>query len=103
MPFSYSENVVIEQRKAIRFDLKLPLEIIRGAEHQFSETRNLSSNGVLFAIEHDIEPGNSIEYVITLPSKDKRPVRLRCLGKVVRRANGQGLAATIDRYEFIRG
>lgn len=87
----------------MRFDLRLPLEIIRGAEHQISETRNLSSNGVLFALEQDIEPGNSIEYVITLPSKDKRPVRLRCMGKVVRRANGAGVAATIDRYEFIRG
>ena len=94
---------MIEQRKAIRFDLRLPLEIIRGAEHKMSETRNLSSNGVLFAIDEDIEPGNSIEYVITLPSRDKqRSVRLRCLGKVVRRANGTGVAATIDRYEFIR-
>jgi len=93
---------VTEHRKAIRFDLKLPLEIIRGAEHQVSETRNLSSNGVLFDIETDIEPGNSIEYVITLPSHNKHAVRLRCLGKVVRRVNGQGLAATIDRYEFIR-
>jgi len=102
-PFSYSEYVVIEQRKAIRFDLKLPLEIIRGAEHRVSETQNLSSNGVLFAIDEDMEPGNSIEYVITLPSLDKKPVRLRCLGKIVRRANGSGVAATIERYEFIRG
>ena len=94
---------MIEQRKAIRFDLKLPLEIIRGGEHHKSETRNLSSNGVLFAIDEDMEPGNAIEYVITLPSRDKHPVRLRCLGKVVRRANGSGIAATIDRYEFIRG
>ena len=91
-----------EHRKAIRFDLKLPLEIVRGAEPQVSETRNLSSNGVLFDIGTDIEPGNSIEYVITLPSTNKHPVRLRCLGKVVRRVNGMGLAATIDRYEFIR-
>jgi len=94
---------VIEQRKAIRFDLKLPLEIIRGAQQRVSETQNLSSNGVLFEIDEDMEPGHSIEYVITLPSLDQKPVRLRCLGKVVRRANGSGVAATIERYEFIRG
>ena len=41
----------MEQRKAQRFELKLPLELIRKGSQPLSEhgeTRNLSSVGVLF-------------------------------------------------------
>jgi hypothetical protein len=97
---------VTEQRKAIRFNLALPFELIRtGAEPSVSETRNLSSNGVLFDADIDMPVGELIEYVITLPTAppgSERQVQIRCFGKVVRRHNSRGLAATLDRYEFIR-
>ncbi len=41
----------MEQRKAQRFELKLPLELIRKGSQplsEYGETRNLSSVGVLF-------------------------------------------------------
>ncbi len=95
-----------EQRKAIRFNLTLPFQLFRtGAEPSVTETLNLSSNGVLFGTNMDMPVGEPIEYVITLPTAPEgsgRPVRLRCHGKVVRRDDERALAATLDRYEFVR-
>jgi len=104
----------MEQRKTQRFKLQLPLSITRnGAERvAFSgQTRNISSSGVLFttAAEPNLSAG-SIEYVITL-NHAPQPVNLRCVGKVVRYERDQSIAesplafqvaATLERYEFVR-
>jgi len=96
----------MDQRKAIRFELKLPLELIKTravGEPRLAETKNLSSNGVLFVADLDVPVGTTIEYLITLPVAEKqRQVRLRCLGKVVRRDGNNCVAATLERYEFLR-
>jgi hypothetical protein len=96
---------VIEQRKSRRFELRLPLELLRtgSVKTQLSgETMNVSSVGVLFFLEADVSPGNAIEYLITLPTAPNADfVRIRCLGKVVR-VDGAEVAATLERYEFIR-
>ncbi len=108
-----SETFVREQRKFRRFELKLPVEVIRAGAHRLSrpgETRNLSSGGVLFTVQSQMELGQQIEYYITLPTSPgaAEDVRLRCKGKVVRleRSNGDpsptSVAATLERYEFIR-
>ncbi len=107
---------VADQRRSKRFDLRLPFELIREgsrARHEAGETMNLSSAGVLFTSGVELEVGAPIEYFITLPpdSKNSEGVRLRCLGKVVRRhrtdtpdagEEGIAMAATLERYEFIR-
>jgi len=97
---------VTDQRKAIRFELKLPLELVRTRavrEPRLAETRNLSSNGVLFVGDLDVPVGTMIEYFITLPVAEKqRQVRLRCMGKVVRHDGNNCVAATLERYEFVR-
>ena len=53
--------------------------------------------------------GGSIEYVITLAGQAERGVSLRCIGKVVRCAKSDeapesafDIAATMERYEFVR-
>jgi hypothetical protein len=94
---------VIEQRKARRFDLKLPFEMVRnGSLRTSGETKNISSGGVLLTSPNELELGESVEYMITLPtSSDVNRVRIRCLGKVVRRSDSE-LAATLERYEFVR-
>ena len=97
----------MEQRKARRFDLKLPFELIRsGAEplSQHGETKNVSSAGVLFQSEADLHIGEPVEYVITLPTSPPvgERVRLHCIGKVVRFARKAEIAATLERYEFVR-
>ena len=100
----------MEQRKNQRFDLRLPFEIVAGESktkpkvQSRCETRNLSSCGVLFTSKAPVEIGASIEYMITLPKVPgtRKDVRLRCTGKVVRREEQWRIAATLDRYEFVR-
>ena len=96
---------MIEQRKARRFELRLPFELVRSGSQptsQVGETRNLSSMGVLFAAEAQVSIGDPVEYLITLPTAAEADrVRIRCLGKVVR-FGGSHVAATLERYEFLR-
>ena len=58
---------------------------------------------------HDL--GGPIEYVITLSHEGPQPVNLRCVGKVLRSERTQigveaprpfEVAATLERYEFVR-
>jgi hypothetical protein len=97
----------MEQRKARRFDLKLPFELVRTGSaplSEHSETKNLSSAGVLFQSEAELHIGEPVEYVITLPTSPAAGelVRLHCIGKVVRFARKTEIAATLERYEFVR-
>jgi hypothetical protein len=97
----------MEQRKARRFDLRLPFELVRSGSRPLSErgeTRNLSSVGVLFQSEAALRIGEPVEYVITLPSSPNPgvSVRIHCLGKIVRFARKTEVAATLERYEFVR-
>lgn len=97
-----------DQRKHQRFDLRLPVELIRTGAHSVEvpgETRNMSSGGVLFTAEADLQIGQPIEFLITLPNGPGREtVRLRCVGKVVRReiSEGPSVAATVERFVFVR-
>jgi len=97
----------MEQRKARRFDLKLPFELVRSGlefRSQHGETKNLSSAGVLFESQADLRVGEPVEYVITLPTSpgEGERVRLHCIGKVVRYVKEAEFAATLERYEFVR-
>jgi hypothetical protein len=100
-------KILNEQRKNQRFTMKLPFEIIRtGANSKLvGETKNVSSSGVLFAAETSVEIGEAIEYVITFPKPagSRTEVRLRCVGKVLREEPELKFAATLERYEFVRG
>ncbi len=107
-----------EQRRTKRFQLNLPVELVRTGSvpvHLTGETHNMSSGGVLFTSENQMEVGDPIEYMVTLPSSvsASTQVRIRCMGKVMRtelREDGVELishrpyriAATLERYEFIR-
>jgi hypothetical protein len=106
---------VIEQRTSKRFDLKLPVEVVRKNFLPVSSvgtTKNMSAGGVLFYAPLKAEIGEPIEYVITFPTHpiNGGSVSLRCLGKVVRvEPNGSEaeggpvlVAATLERYEFRR-
>src|ERR1017187_10399003 len=71
---------------------------------QHGETKNVSSAGVLFQSEADLHIGEPVEYVIPLPTSpaDGERVRLHCIGKVGRFARKAEIAATLERYEFVR-
>ena len=99
---------MVEHRRSKRFELKLPVEVVRAGAMTMKnagETKNLSSSGVLMSTEARVPVGESIEYLITLMlhAEGGDPlVRLRCLGKVVRQEISAS-AATLERYEFVRG
>jgi hypothetical protein len=94
--------------------MELPLSIMRaGAEavNLPGFTKNISSTGVLFTTGSAPDLGGRIEYIITLSNGSPQPVNLRCMGKVLRsermHANGEDgrgyqIAATLERYEFVR-
>jgi hypothetical protein len=104
----------MEQRRTRRFKLQLPLSVTRsGAERMAlaGYTRNISSNGVLFTTEREPDMAGPIEYVITLNHDGPQAVNLRCIGKVIRAERldtpaeaipAYQVAATLERYEFIR-
>jgi hypothetical protein len=98
---------MIEQRRNQRFELKLPFEVIQdGANSKTKgETRNLSSSGVLFTAPAAMSVGDPIEYSITLPRAPgaRTDVRLRCIGTILRADAEAAFAATLERYEFVRG
>ena len=75
----------------------------------------MSSGGVLFTSQSLMEVGDPIEYLVTLPSTVSAgtQVRIRCMGKVTRTETREEavelvserpyrIAATLERYEFIR-
>src|SRR5690349_4417865 len=105
----------MEQRRTRRFKLQLPLSITRtGAERVTLAgfTQNISSSGVLFTADREPDIGGPIEYVIMLNHEGSQSVNLRCMGKVVRLDrmgplgdpvnSGFRVAATLERYEFVR-
>lgn len=107
--------MVIEQRRYKRFELKLPVELVRSGANRvarFGETTNLSSAGVLFTSDYEMFVGDIVEYFIHFPSDNGRgnSVRVHCLGKVVRvglssashREPLYSIAATLERHEFVR-
>src|SRR5579863_9915566 len=114
----------MEQRRAQRYKLQLPLEIVRLGGRRVSRTEktlDISSGGVCFVTPDDVEVGGRIEYLITLSDRNP-PVKIRCLGKVLRsmpprpamsaqadESVGSGnensyyeVACTMERYSFVR-
>lgn len=102
-----------ERRRSTRFDLDLPLQVVRVSDRMVNlpaKTHNVSSVGALFAVQDDeVSEGDRIEFLLTMKGpllpKGSPPVKLRCRGRVVRaseQGRGSRVAATIDRYQFER-
>ncbi|MGH9773552.1 MAG: hypothetical protein ACRD50_01240 [Candidatus Acidiferrales bacterium] len=74
-----------------------------------TESREVSSRSLYFTLPSLVKNGSPVEIVMTLPHEVTQagPVRVRCLGRVLRSdaAEGDGtvgIAAAIERYEFLR-
>ncbi|HYL85136.1 MAG TPA: PilZ domain-containing protein [Candidatus Angelobacter sp.] len=104
-----------ERRTTRRYDLSLPI-IIRvpaeKAQDSQGKTRDISTRGLYFVIDQDMEAGSELDLTLTLPSEITRgsEVHVRALGKVVRvekrMEDGNirmGIAAVIERYDIVRG
>jgi c-di-GMP-binding flagellar brake protein YcgR len=105
-----------ERRTARRYDLSLPIIIRipteRALDTQQGKTRDISTRGLYFVIEQNLEAGSELDITLTLPAEITHgtEVLVRALGKVVRverrMEDGNtrmGVAAVIERYDIIRG
>ncbi len=103
-----------ERRRSRRFGLALPLDVVRISDRDVNvsgTTRNVGSSGAYFVVgELSVSIGSPIEFIVTLRNTqaEGERIRLRCRGRVIRSEKagsqgGTGVAATIDRYQFLRG
>ncbi len=73
-----------------------------------TESREVSSRGLYFRLPTGLKSGSAVEIVMTLPHEltHAGPVRVRCLGRILRsnseNSGDVGVAAAIERYEFMR-
>ncbi len=100
----------VERRAARRFSMALPLKVKftseNGTVERPGETRDVSFRGLYFTIDENVDAGSSIEFVLTLPQQITLAgdVHIRCFARVVRvetQNGGRGVAARIERYEFL--
>jgi len=102
----------VERRTACRFRMKLPL-IVRWTNgvavgEASTQSHEVSSRGLLFSLPEEVRLGTLVEILMTLPHEITLagPVRVRCLGRVLRfdthAQEGTTVAAAIERYEFLR-
>jgi hypothetical protein len=109
-------SLMSERRNARRYDLSLPVIVRIPAERpngsQNGKTRDISTRGLYFVIDQDLEAGSELDITLTLPAEitHSTEVFVRALGKVVRvERRGEdgelrmGVAAVIERYDIIRG
>jgi hypothetical protein len=104
--------VLKERRSSRRFLMRLPLTVRWTDESVVgevaTETREVSSRGLYFHLPKGLRSGSPVEIVMTLPHEltQAGPVRVRCLGRVLRsspeNSGDVGVAAAIERYEFLR-
>jgi len=98
----------MEQRRAPRYQMQLPVDILQVGSQKLNRTartRDISSGGVCFVSTEEVEIGGRIEYLITL-STGTPPVKIRCLGKVLRSRQTEAeahfeVAVTMERYQFM--
>jgi hypothetical protein len=99
-----------ERRVARRFTMSLPLRVLpreSNSSELRAQTRDVSYQGLYFLSAQKFDVGAEIELVLTLPHQAAQAadVDIRCRGQIVRveaARDGQlGIAAKIDRYEFL--
>jgi len=100
-----------ERRNSRRFTMALPLTLrlngpASSPRETRGETRDVSFRGLYFWTDQELEPGISIEFVLTLPKEITmtRDVSIHCFGRVIRvepHDQTRGVAARIERYEFL--
>jgi len=109
-------GAMTERRTARRYDLSLPIIIRvpteRELDTQQGKTRDVSTRGLYFVVEQNLEAGSELDITMTLPAEITHgtEVFVRALGKVVRVESRMedgnarmGVAAVIERYDIIRG
>jgi|SRR4029077_11540118 len=105
-----------ERRTTRRYDLSLPVAIRvpegQTLDSQQGKTRDVSTRGLYFVVDENMESGSELDITLTLPAEitNGSEVLIRAKGKVVRverrmeDGNARmGVAAVIERYDMFRG
>ena len=105
----------MDRRSTRRYDLALPITahmlLPRQLEAVPGTTRDISTRGVYFTTDHELLPGCEVDITYRLPSDVTQSVEvlIRARGKVVRTERkeedphkGIGVAAAIEKYQFVR-
>src|SRR5713101_6795868 len=113
---SWRDAEMTERRTARRYDLSLPIIIRVPAERmldsQQGKTRDISTRGLYFVVDQNLESGSQLDITLTLPAEITHgsEVFVRAVGKVVRverrmedGSARMGVAAMNERYDIIRG
>jgi len=104
-----------ERRKARRYEVYLPLQVCvsrkKPGEFHTAQLRDISRTGIYFHCNQPIETGAGIELTFALPTEKERgnSVLIRASAKALRVSQLEdevapvyGVAATIDRIDFVR-
>ena len=104
-----------ERRKSRRYEVYLPVQVCmakrRPAEFHTGQLRDVSRSGIYFHSHVAIDPGTGVELTFALPGEKERglSVLVRASAKALRISQlaGEvtplyGVAATIDRIDFVR-
>jgi len=104
-----------ERRTARRYDLTLPVAVRvpvqRPVATRKGTTRDVSTKGLYFLVDQNMEPGAELDITLTLPAEitHATDVLVHAKGRVVRVENRigndnphLGVAAIIERYDIIR-
>ncbi len=93
-------------RTAVRFPMRLPLQVHTGEGEIHALTENISANGILFTGPTVPAVDSRIEFTIRMPAAvmgTEEDVSIQCIGRVVRHQK-QGdeiqAAAIIDEYSL---
>jgi c-di-GMP-binding flagellar brake protein YcgR len=105
-----------ERRSTRRYDLSLPIIVRipaeRALDSQHGKTRDISTRGLYFVVDQNLESGSQLDLTLTLPAEVTHgsEVFVRAQGKVVRverrmedGSSRMGVAAVIERYDIVRG
>jgi len=102
-----------DRRRTQRYALDLPLEVkLRepaGETQKAAVLQDISSNGIFFMVDRQLQPDSKIEFYVRLQIEGApEAVLLHCVGSVVRvvpnsaEPNKVGIGARIERYRFLR-
>src|SRR6266576_3580385 len=112
----WEDEGMTERRVARRYDLSLPIIVRvpaeRALDSQQGKTRDISTRGLYFVVDQNLESGSLLDLTMTLPAEITHgsEVFVRAMGKVVRverrmedGSARMGVAAVIERYDIVRG
>ena len=88
-------------RRDERFDTTHALRL----EHGEGVLRNVSASGIYFVTDEALQEGAPVKFTLEFHEFRGGPVRANCIARIVRveqQEEGQGVAASIISFEFLR-